>query len=1243
MTPDAGPVEAVLPEVGTSLDLPTGRLIRLRDGFILQAPDRRAYFFGPASSSPSRFNLLRVSDTNGNAIRLTYRQDALDTITDSVGRLVRARRSSGGRILCFEVMRASHGGWTRFRAYEYNDAGDLVRATDASGQAETYVYGADHLLVTQLSATGLTVHYKYDEFGRCVESFALRAAGDSGLADDVPATLADRQTAAKGFLHVRLNYYDDFSEVITSRSIRRVEGNAQSRVERMTWGSWVHTQRCDEAGRILSYTDSTLATYAQSFDAEGRLLRVTDPLGRVTEHRYDDGGLLAETTYSDGRTIAYERDDAGNLTVVSDDAGIVSAVLRDARGLPVEASLPDGALTHMRYDQHGNRTEVHEPDGTARRIYYDDLGRPLGYVDTTGSEVRYFHDECGRLRSVRHPGGGVVRYDYDADGNLTRIVDADGRATELVYGGYHRVIRVVRPDGATVRYAYDREQDLVLVINEAGHEHRIVRQGEGRIVAEHTFDGRSIAYRHDPMGRIVRIDRGLNDRTDFVYDALGRMIERHHSSDEHEAYEYDEPGRIVRATAGGVISEFRYDVRGNLIEQATRFDGRTFTVKAEYDSRGRRTGTAVEGLPGSTTRRIEVARDQRGFVSKVLVDHAHAVDFVFDAAGREAARVLPNGGAIEWTYDGAGTVQSLAVRGVPRAARSPAEPPLVDGDLGSRHALRQSFQWSLGGSLVVRFDAELGTAEYDYDTRGRLARIRDQQGTLESYGFGVAGERYDFGRPDPRREYAPGGRLVRDGDAVYTYDHCGRLTRRTTGGSDPAATWTYAWSAAGLLQRASSGDLRVVLTHDAFARRVDKRVFRNGALVTRTRYIWDERRLLGSLEESEQGTMIREYLYMADANEPIAQRVSSLEKEGSWEYFIPDAFGLVPLGVASAAGQLLGRFRANQLGALSPAAGAETELRLPGQIYDPELGLADNGFRIYDPSTGLFLSPEPLGLEASLQPYAYADNEAPWAYDPDGLARMRSRATSSQGGSIVTTSGANGSVSVNDGPARPRRPMHPAVAAALPIRAREEPLEVAQCADPWAYSEHLWEYENRTGQTCDPATPEGSRNLRGALREMSSYGATQSDERRSPCPNCSQTISRLHALAGMGPPRAQVQNGRGLPETPRNHGNPANMVPGARRDGTVGAYEGMDANSPLAAAGPAGAQANQARYRAAVQAAQQAPRGSGPSAQDQAARRRRWAGADPNASVPNAGVFGHDDQGRWQRQDQSPNAPPRQS
>ncbi|WP_437565421.1 DUF6531 domain-containing protein [Sorangium sp. So ce542] len=229
VTPDAGPVEAVLPEVGTSLDLPTGRLIRLRDGFILQGPDRRAYFFGPASSSPSRFHLLRVSDTNGNAIRLTYRQDALDTITDSVGRLIRVRRGSGGRILSFEVMRASHGGWTRFRAYEYNDAGDLVRATDASGQAETYVYGADHLLVTQLSATGLTVHYKYDEFGRCVESFALRVAGDSGLADDVPATLADRQTAAKGFLHVRLNYYDDFSEVITSRSIRRVEGNAQSR------------------------------------------------------------------------------------------------------------------------------------------------------------------------------------------------------------------------------------------------------------------------------------------------------------------------------------------------------------------------------------------------------------------------------------------------------------------------------------------------------------------------------------------------------------------------------------------------------------------------------------------------------------------------------------------------------------------------------------------------------------------------------------------------------------------------------------------------------------------------------------------------------------------------------------------------------------------------------------------------------------------------------------------------------
>ncbi len=47
-------------------------------------------------------------------------------------------------------------------------------------------------------------------------------------------------------------------------------------------------------------------------------------------------------------------------------------------------------------------------------------------------------------------------------------------------------------------------------------------------------------------------------------------------------------------------------------------------------------------------------------------------------------------------------------------------------------------------------------------------------------------------------------------------------------------------------------------------------------------------------------------------------------------------------------------------------------LRFPGQYADKETGLAYNYFRDYDPSTGRYMSPDPIGLRGGPNPYLYA-------------------------------------------------------------------------------------------------------------------------------------------------------------------------------------------------------------------------------------------------------------------------------
>jgi len=60
-------------------------------------------------------------------------------------------------------------------------------------------------------------------------------------------------------------------------------------------------------------------------------------------------------------------------------------------------------------------------------------------------------------------------------------------------------------------------------------------------------------------------------------------------------------------------------------------------------------------------------------------------------------------------------------------------------------------------------------------------------------------------------------------------------------------------------------------------------------------------------------------------------------------------------------------------------------VRFQGQWEDIESGLYYNGFRYYDPETGRYISPDPLGLEAGLNFYAYVPSPVNWI-DPFGLA-----------------------------------------------------------------------------------------------------------------------------------------------------------------------------------------------------------------------------------------------------------------
>ncbi|KYG04963.1 hypothetical protein BE21_43675 [Sorangium cellulosum] len=170
---------------------------------------------------------------------------------------------------------------------------------------------------------------------------------------------------------------------------------------------------------------------------------------------------------------------------------------------------------------------------------------------------------------------------------------------------------------------------------------------------------------------------------------------------------------------------------------------------------------------------------------------------------------------------------------------------------------------------------------------------------------------------------------------------------------------------------------------------------RGATRISETRFVWDATTLVHEIHRraAANGDPVieeRTYCFEEKRSVPWAHHEAVVRggerQDRGWFYYVTDDAGAPELlvdpngGVAATLGRTSWGRQEH-----TPGARASTPFRFRGQYADEETGLSYNRYRYYDPETGRYLSPDPVGLLGGLDPFGYADGCPTSAVDPDGL------------------------------------------------------------------------------------------------------------------------------------------------------------------------------------------------------------------------------------------------------------------
>ena len=469
----------------------------------------------------SEGRLLSTTDPNGNTRHWLYDPSTgwLITTTDALG---------------------AAGDPAHSLKFEWNDAGQRVRDTDAVGAKTEYAYHPSKRLrsVTQYDPDARTMSFAFDAIGNLVE--LTDPAGNTVLMHYDEANRVYELVQSGGAVPIRFTRdLAGRATEMTDRngSVTRYEYDALGRLVKLLEPTWPASAPVN-AGKQISV----------SYDPQGKRLRVTDteaPGDHV--YRYDPVGNLIQRTDPDASMLLYQYDDRNALVRLHDGGGAI-----------------DLAFTL---------------DGDGRLLSLTDSG----YLDP--SRTFTYHRAAGtlvnNLYAIDYDASTLAtRFEYDPNRHLTLAEHSLSEAVFASYGYAYREDGLVGSESGmqSAAYAYDDRKQLVDegLNTRAGYDpagNRLWRAAAPPPAAKQAV--------FDNQNRLLSDGQG----TSFDYDANGNLLTRTAAGGTPTTYSYDGANRLRTVDDGSTIVRYGYDADERMTERAIEQGPITETRNYRYANR----------------------------------------------------------------------------------------------------------------------------------------------------------------------------------------------------------------------------------------------------------------------------------------------------------------------------------------------------------------------------------------------------------------------------------------------------------------------------------------------------------------------------------------------------------------------------------------------------------------------------------------------------------------------------------